>query len=152
MKNKIFRFLFPALTLLFVLFVFSNSMKNATESSEESGRLMEWLISVFPALAGKIGQFFIRKAAHFSEFGVLGVLFGLSNRLKCSSWYTEGREKLFSRAGLFLISVPLFDETIQLFVPGRSGEIRDLWIDIAGGTLGFLMTLLLTGKKKKSNR
>ena len=151
MKRKITSLLFPALTLLFVLFIFSHSMRTAAESSEESGAVLDVLFALFPFLSGKVGQFFIRKAAHFSEYGVLGVLFGLSERLKCSSWHTDGKEKLFSRAALFLTAVPLLDETIQLFVPGRSGEIRDMWIDLAGGALGFLLTLLFTRKKKKTN-
>ncbi len=151
MKRKITSLLFPALTLLFVLFVFSNSMRTAAESSEESGAVLDGLLALFPFLAGRIGQFVIRKAAHFSEFGLLGVLFGLSERLKCSAWHTGETEKLLSRAALFLTAIPLLDETIQLFVPGRSGELRDVWIDLAGGALGFLLSLLFTRKKKTTN-
>ena len=49
--------------------------------------------------------------------------------------------KNFFRKGdlilLFLcLLTALTDETIQLFVPGRSGELRDVWIDFAGGVLG----------------
>ena len=37
----------------------------------------------------------------------------------------------------------LCDETIQLFVPGRSGQITDVWLDTAGYLAGALLTLLL---------
>lgn len=37
----------------------------------------------------------------------------------------------------------LCDETIQLFVPGRSGQITDVWLDTAGYLTGALLTLLL---------
>ena len=35
------------------------------------------------------------------------------------------------------------DETIQLFVPGRSGRIADVWLDTAGYLTGALLTLLI---------
>ena len=37
----------------------------------------------------------------------------------------------------------LCDETIQLFVPGRSGQITDVWLDTAGYLTGALLTLLI---------
>ncbi len=37
----------------------------------------------------------------------------------------------------------LCDETIQLFVPGRSGQIADVWLDTAGYLTGTLLTLLI---------
>ena len=37
----------------------------------------------------------------------------------------------------------LCDETIQLFVPGRSGRIADVWLDTAGYLTGALLTLLI---------
>ena len=35
------------------------------------------------------------------------------------------------------------DETIQPFVPGRSGQITDGWLDTAGYLTGALLTLLI---------
>ena len=32
----------------------------------------------------------------------------------------------------------LTDETIQLFVPGRSGQVTDIWIDFSGVMTAFL--------------
>ena len=37
----------------------------------------------------------------------------------------------------------LCDETILLFVPGRSGQIADVWLDTAGYLTGALLTLLI---------
>lgn len=39
----------------------------------------------------------------------------------------------------------LTDETIQLFVPGRSGQVTDIWIDFSGVTTGLLVGLILLG-------
>jgi len=35
--------------------------------------------------------------------------------------------------------IPLLDETIQLFVPGRSGQVGDIWIDCFGVVFGTLL-------------
>ena len=37
----------------------------------------------------------------------------------------------------------LVDETIQLYFPGRSGQITDLWVDLAGVALGILAAALI---------
>ena len=39
----------------------------------------------------------------------------------------------------------LTDETIQLFVPGRSGQVTDIWIDFSGVMTGLLVGLILLG-------
>ena len=48
-------------------------------------------------------------------------------------------------AALFVAFV---DETIQLFVEGRSGQVSDIWIDIAGAALGIIITLAIIGNKR----
>ena len=39
------------------------------------------------------------------------------------------------------------DETIQLFVPGRSAEVRDVLIDAAGVLLGAALVRILTRRR-----
>ena len=81
----------------------------------------------------------LRKLAHFSEYGLLGVLWTME------LWLGPHREK---RRGAmerlsFCMLTAFLDETIQLFVPGRSGEIRDVWIDTAGAWTGIVITTCL---------
>ena len=52
----------------------------------------------------------------------------------------------------FLLLVPFVDETIQLFVPGRSGQISDVWLDMAGGAAGFLAAFLLEQYKMRKRK
>ncbi len=152
MKNAVKRYLFPALTVFLVLFIFSNSVKDAAASGAASGRLLSLILSVIPSLEGYLDQFLLRKAAHFTEYAVLGFSLGLSFRVKISAWYREKVKGALLSAGYVLLLVPFLDETIQLFSEGRSGAVRDMWIDLAGGALGFLFLLLTTlpGKKKSA--
>ena len=39
--------------------------------------------------------------------------------------------------------IPLCDESIQLLVPGRSGQISDVWLDFAGALTGLAAAALL---------
>ena len=40
-----------------------------------------------------------------------------------------------------IFAVPFLDETIQLFTEGRSGQISDVWLDMAGALTGTLLYL-----------
>ena len=40
-----------------------------------------------------------------------------------------------------IFTVPFLDETIQLFTEGRSGQISDVWLDMAGALTGTLLYL-----------
>ena len=68
-KNRI---IFTLIYIAYSLFIFSNSMQVAAESGDRSMAVLEFLERVFGQ--GVISEHIIRKAAHFTEFGVLGVL------------------------------------------------------------------------------
>ena len=85
----------------------------------------------------------LRKAAHFSEYGLLGVEFSLLLGLQ----YDKNGKNL--QHGRNLLDFPLIgmlcavtDETIQIF-SGRGSLVSDVWIDTAGFSTGFFLTVLL---------
>lgn len=78
----------------------------------------------------------IRKLAHFSEYGLAGILGSVCFKLWGKAKKYQIMETLFVG-----IMVALCDETIQLFVPGRSGQLSDVWIDFGGYTLGMTVTM-----------
>ena len=87
---------------------------------------------------------FVRKAAHFAAYFILGVL--LMRALV--------HNNVFLKMGVSLLISVLYaisDEFHQTFIPGRSGEIRDVIIDTAGAVTGILLYFLiyLFFKKKK---
>ena len=95
-------------------------------------------------------QIYIRKGAHVTEYAVLGILLVLT-------FAAYG----FRRAGtLALITGILYaalDEYHQRFVPGRSGEIKDVLIDACGLLLGLAAVrgagrFIQIIKEKKKNR
>ena len=123
-------------TLLWIGFIFWNSLHVASASSEMSGSLLELLtrIPVLHALTDHI----VRKCAHFIEFFLLGGLLTASLR--------PGRTAVRGAAALpffFCLIVPLVDETIQLVVPGRSGQVSDVLLDFSGALCGLLLVSAL---------
>ena len=77
----------------------------------------------------------IRKLAHMCEYAVLGILVYLSFKDSNRSW--------FYIAWIICILYASSDEFHQLFVKGRSGEIRDVLIDSIGAFLGIVITYRL---------
>ena len=94
----------------------------------------------------------VRKVGHFSEFAVLGselILLYIFSR-------KYGFSRLFNVFGIGLTTA-VCDESIQLFVPGRSGQIKDVGIDMLGFVCGALLIsgvyyLIVFTKKRNLNK
>lgn len=78
----------------------------------------------------------IRKAAHAANYFILGCLayqaFYLNIRIRRSGWLVAG-------AIAFCILFASLDELHQTYVPGRSGELRDVLLDSASALVGILV-------------
>ena len=73
-------------------------------------------------------DFIIKKSAHFTEYLILVILWFRALQLKSPS------------AAFFITLVYAFtDEIHQLFVPGRTGNLRDVFIDGLGICLGVFI-------------
>lgn len=135
-------------TLLFlgcVLFIWHNSMENASVSSARSGKITEMVNEVLERSGWEtVTEHFIRKLAHFVEYGMEGVLTVLLFVAYClRPW-----KRLWAVVcvGIFTASV---DELLQFFSAGRSPGFGDVCIDMAGfisGTLWMLAVCYLMGK------
>ncbi len=122
MDKKIFRFL----TLVIMLTIFWFSNQDANVSDTQSG--------FFAMLLPFLSVWVIRKIAHMTLYAILAFCAACS-QIKPS----------FKKVLLFCACYACTDEFHQLFIPGRSGEIRDVCIDCLGACIGFL---LFTGIKK----
>ncbi len=91
----------------------------------------------------------VRKAAHFSIYGILGVFVCLS-----VSSFIETKIIAYLTALSITIILAILDEFHQSFVPGRSMEFTDVMIDGLGAAIFSLVIMLgvhiFNEKKKKS--
>ena len=145
-KNKLM--VLCILTAAFTAFIWYNSMV----SSEGSGALSQSITEFFCSLTEDLTEeefesvhHFIRKAAHFTEFCILGILYGLIKLIF--------DKKTFSSLIFFPVSCTLFtavcDEFIQSF-NGRGSSVRDVMLDFAGAITGILLTVI-SSKIHKNN-
>ena len=121
-------------------FIWGNSLTNGEDSGNMSGQIMECINTVLHLDETRVDtlHWFVRKAAHFTEFACLGLLltwlFGMMG---------EKKGHLFCMPLLFGMMAACMDETIQVFTPDRGPSPIDIWIDTCGVAAGI--TILLIG-------
>ena len=125
-----------------IWFIFSNSMAVADVSSVSSGRVLQLLQAVLrrlghPALAQRLTMHIVRKMAHFCEYTLEGFLLML-----CMRVYTRRYVRHISVPMLGGVLTATADETIQIYSPGRSSQVTDVWLDSAGVLAGILIALV----------
>ena len=133
------------LLILLMIAIFCLSAQPADESTITSGRFCRLaarlLFSNFHSMDSSTQKMIIsglthivRKAAHFTEYTVMGFL-----------WYLLLRKK--RRNILLSIGATAFyaasDELHQKFVAGRSGQISDVLLDTCGGCFGVFIAFVL---------
>ena len=157
MKSILKRFAVPqwiviVLAVVIDIFIIVNACLPSGPSTQESNWVVEPaknIINTFKANTIndsniKVFSSFIRKfVGHFSLFLLSGILTTLSIKF---IYYNQ--ERKFARfmiisciSGLFLA---ILTEFIQLFVPGRSGEIFDVLIDFSGYIIPTLIIFMVT--------
>ena len=125
-----------------IWFIFSNSMAVATVSTDSSGRVLAWMRIILrrlgqPGLAEHLTMHIVRKLAHFCEYTLEGFLLML-----CMRVYTRRYVRHISVPMLGGVLTAMADETIQIYTPGRSSQVTDVWLDSAGVLAGILIALV----------
>lgn len=142
--NKYHKLRFPILSLLWVMVIFSFSLQDGTQSNFQSGVITTMMQSLLSSinidLEREVLSFIIRKTAHFANFFILGMF------VKQSAYDLKNNHFLY-----WVCLVPVVDETIQSFVPGRVMSLTDMLIDLAGIVAGvFFIVWMLERHKTKT--
>lgn len=117
-----------ALICLNLCFIWGNSLLPGAVSQTISD-FVQQILGGEPAQTGNsLFSMLVRKAAHFSEFAVLGLL------LRWRMHLTGKNGKWALALGILAACM---DETIQLFVPGRASRLLDVGIDTCGVAAGI---------------
>ena len=155
-SKKIIKWIVFAFAIAINVFIIVNACIPGAQSSKESSWIVEPAANIINAIKADtinasnydIFSSFIRKlVGHFSLFGLSGVLSTLSYKFFV---YDKSLKLSFfiifsSITGLFLA---ILTEFIQLLVPGRSGEVLDVLIDLFPIHLADLMLInILNGQK-----
>lgn len=138
MKNKTLRIVSGVVAVILMIIIFLFSAQPAEVSDKTSLSLTALLFSGEEIDVLLLINVFVRKAAHMAEYAALAVpcwLFLSTFELK----------RLWGNVLPFLFSAfyAATDEIHQLFVPGRSGQFKDVLIDSFGALLGVIFINLV---------
>ena len=131
--------------------IWGNSLVPGTQSSGLSMLVVQHIRAMLSALgmsSGWVTNLLVRKIGHVSEYA----LFGFAH---ARAWGVCGHDRgCRTSVGLMAcaVAIPVVDETIQLFVPGRMGLATDVLIDCAGIALGFAAHDLAVRHRARARR
>lgn len=163
MPLKLFRVICIIISILVMIAIFCFSAEEASKSAQTSSKFISSVAKTFSKDFNSLSddeqetiiskyQFLARKFAHFSLFALLGFFVFLS-----VITYDKIKFKVKLIFSILISAVyAASDEVHQLFVKGRSCELRDFFVDIVGSFLGIIIALAafvlfskIKGRKEK---
>lgn len=157
-NRKAYRICCLILVIVWMTVIFCFSAQDAAESSttsisvsyrmvEATGRLFhfDWQNDKIIQIADAIEET-VRKIAHMIEYAVLSIF--LAGAMDVGN--KSGRLLRYLITILICIIYASTDEIHQLFVPGRHGCAKDVFIDTAGALVALGIIYLVSVKKKKN--
>lgn len=136
-----------------MIFIFILSNMNSTDSGNKSQTIVKKTVDVTTTIGNNVGiakkpseekiekisddlNPIFRKFSHAFVYLILAIL--VANALNVSNI-----KKVFLFTILICILYAASDEIHQLYIPGRSGEVRDVMIDTFGALIGYSFYKLL---------
>lgn len=126
----------PLLIWIGVIFFLSSGQGSMSQTSLIIRPILEFLFPTATQETLVLYHGYIRKVAHFAEYGVLGLL---ACRAFGGSLQNFVRRHHYIFAVILLIVVAVLDETNQSFNPARTGSPFDILIDLSGGLTGIIL-------------
>lgn len=161
MLKKVLLVVMIIVTLLWLGFIFSNSLDDGEVSSEKSAGVTETVNKVAQTVGieKEISEGSVRNMAHFSEFLMLSVLIFTDLALTLTllpprSLYLQIITVFLSVPVCFLLAC--VDELLQKFSDGRAAQFSDVLLDTLGALCGaalstcvYLAAYLIASRKKR---
>ena len=133
------RLLLRLMLIATLCFIWSNSLVGKEGSASLSRTVTAWLNGI----GIPVTEHFVRKSAHFCEFGLLGC------ELMLLFWLRSGvRFQNLCNAAFAALLSAVTDETIQSF-SGRGSQVLGVVLDFSGALTGILLVSLLMIEKRK---
>lgn len=148
-KIKTFNIILVLISMLTIFMFSSETAPSSTKTSKDVTKSVVSIVVKDDEKTDKIvdkSWLMMRKFAHFIEYFILGLL--MINVLKD---YKNMNYKVVLFSIFLVLIYSISDEMHQIFISGRSGEIRDVCIDTVGACAGimFYYLLYLYYKKRK---
>jgi VanZ family protein len=112
-----------------LIFTLSTSAFSAANTSKVIDPMLRWLIPGITAASVDVCHMLVRKAAHFTEYGILFWLL-VRGPMAQRPWL----------ALMLCVVYALTDEGHQVFVPGRTASLYDVALDSTGALFSHFLT------------
>jgi len=149
------------MTAAVMVMIFLFSMENAEKSDKRSGVISQTVVEVIHPEYADLKpeqqkhifdsvQHVVRKCAHFTEYMILGFMIRLcleswiGHRMKKSRWLVLIG---FGAGAAYACS----DEIHQLAIDGRSGQMKDVFVDCAGVLAGVAIGTVVVNLVNRRN-
>lgn len=132
----------------FVLFA-SSANFSASNTSRIIRPLLVWLFPKISEASIQQVHFFVRKAAHFTEYAVLALLAARAFR---TSSLSAIRRYWWLASFALVAAVALTDEYHQSLLPSRTGTIYDSLLDMTGGGVALACLALWLATRRRRIR
>lgn len=149
--RKCWNIVLVLLLALTLAFIWGNSLLPRTESQEISRGLLAELCAALEHVGLHIdpqNDHWLRKLAHFGEFGLLGAEL-------CALLFLNRRARLqgFVNCAFAGLSAATVDEALQL-ISHRGSQVQDVLLDFAGFLAGLLLCQLvwMLGSKSREQK
>lgn len=133
----------PPLIWMAAIFYFSTDSFSGENTGSLLYNIAHWFFPSLTVEQFRPYHFWIRKAAHFTEYGIMAMLLFRAFR--------SGNERPWQwrwaiLSWLIIAGYALMDEYHQTLTTSRTGTIKDSFIDILGGTTALLVLWLMRRK------
>ncbi|WP_294404638.1 VanZ family protein [uncultured Clostridium sp.] len=135
------RMIVSVLCLMWIGFIFFNSSQNGaishSVSTKFSKELFQNFIYHFNLNISDV-DIIIRKCAHVFEYMILAIIIRI-----CLKIMEIKNKNIILLVLILIISIACLDETLQLFIRGRTSKILDVFIDLSGGIIGCIICSII---------
>ncbi len=148
MPRHFLKYWLPAIAWIAVIFVASTDLMSAQHTSRFIGPFLRWLVpDITPENVAAV-QLVVRKAAHVTEYAILGAL--LLRAFRGTHPAPLGRHAVLGIA--VAITCAAADEYHQSFVATRTGSPVDVSIDAIGAVIGATLCwwLMARGSRRRA--
>jgi VanZ family protein len=135
----------PLFLWIGVIFLLSSGSGSMAATSKIIRPVLEFLFPAASEESLQLMHFYIRKAAHFTEYAVLA-LWAIRAFKRSAAGMLSRNFYFFSFAVVVLVAS--LDEINQRFISSRTGSIWDVALDISGGVFAVFIHLVLSRYKK----
>ena len=152
------RIILTIITIISVLAIWGQSCIPAEGSEEESNIVKEIIEEIVHTVSGQdtfqIPLKLVRKAAHFTEYAILGTEMTVLTALYFNEKDKKRKPDNWLMPGFGTLVTALVDESIQSF-SNRYPSLFDVWLDFSGALfaiviVNFILIATIKNKKKEA--